>query len=136
MHANAGYEGAQLPSQPPPYANPPLMNPEHGHFDQSSLSAHTNKWQADSMGYGRAEQQIDQISQPQEHKDSEHYHHLDLLDQEMLAEAQEDGNNSTGPKSHEKEDAELEKSLAWIPKSGGQPVARSREALPVCENCW
>ena len=136
MYANASYEGAQLPSQPPSHANPPLMNPEHGHFDQSGLSGHTDRRQADTMDYGRTEQQIDQTPQQQGHNEPEHYHHLNSLDQEMLAEAQEDGHDSTGPESHEKEDAELEKSLAWIPKSGGQPVTRSGVPLPVCYICW
>ena len=136
MYANTGYEGVELPSQPPPYAKPPSMDPEYGHFDQSSLSAHANRRQADSMGYRKTEQQIDLISQPQEHNDPDHYHHLDLLDKEMVAEAQEDGHDSTGPESHEKEDAELEKSLAWIPKSGGHPVARSRAPLLVCYIRW
>ena len=88
------------------------------------------------MGYGRTEQQIGQTPHAEEHSAPDLYHQLDPLDQEMLAEAQEDAHNSTGPESHEKEDAELEKSLAWIPRSGGQPVARSTAPLPVCYIRW
>ena len=131
MYAKTGYGGTQLPSQPPSRANPSLRAPEYSHTDQSSLPSHTNTRQADTMVYGRTEQQIGQIQQPQEYGEPEQYHHLDPLDQEMLAEAQEDVHNSAGPESHEKEDAELEKSLAWIPKSSGQPVVRSRAPLPV-----
>ena len=88
------------------------------------------------MGYERTEQYIGQTPQPLELSESAQYHHLDPLDQEMLAEAQEDGQYATGPESYGNEDAELEKNLAWIPKSGGQPVARSRTPLPVCYPSW
>ena len=131
MYASAGYEGAPLPTQPQSFANPPLGAPEHGHFARNSLSGHANMRQADTMVYGTTRQQIGQIPQSEEHGEAEQYHRLDPLDQEMLAEAQEDVHNATGPESHEKEDAELEKSLAWIPKSSGQPVARSSGPLPV-----
>ena len=136
MYANAGYEGAQLPSQHPSRTSPPLRVPEYVHSDQSGLSGHTNRWQADTIGNGMTGRQIGETPQLQQHNEPEQYHHLDPLDQEMLAEAQENGHDSTGPESHEKEDAELEKSLAWIPKSDGQPVARNKAPLPVCYTPW
>ena len=93
----------------------------------------TTSRQADTMGYGRTEQQFGQMPPPPEYSESAQYNHLDPLDQEMLAEAQEDGQYATGPESNGNEDAELEKNLAWIPR---HPVARSRAPLPVCYSCW
>ena len=65
---------------------------------------------------------------PPEYQD----HQFDALDEEMLAETHE-GAQHTQPAndSHEEEDAEFEKSLAWIPQTGGEPFERPKSLLPV-----
>lgn len=77
------------------------------------------------------------MPQSMQHDWPEGYHQLDPLDQEMLAEARENGDHKQqAQEPHDTEDAELEKSLAWIPKSQGPPVARSRTPLPVSTSLW
>ena len=61
------------------------------------------------------------------------HHHLDDLDREMLAEAGYNDNHHQQyvQESESYDEAELDKHLAWVPKSDGASPARRGVRLPV-----
>ncbi len=143
MSSNSLY-GAAPPFNNLPYSShapdwfPPTLDLDsaqgvHGGdiVSNSSPSPHGYPAPSHEVNNVRSEKQTGQFLQSTQHDWPEEHHQLDALDQEMLADAHENGDhNQQAQEPHQEEDAELEKSLAWIPKSQGRPVPRSRP-LPV-----
>ncbi len=144
MNSDSRY-GAAPPLNHPPYSShapdwslPTLDSASrrtvHGGEIVSNSSPSPHRYPAPSHEVNNAgsEKQAGQTLQPAQHFWPNENHQLDALDQEMLAEAHENGDpNQQAQEPHEEEDAELEKSLAWIPKSQGRPGPRSSTPLPV-----
>ena len=144
MNSNS-HHGAAPPFDDPPYSShapdefPPTIDSESGRAvyggdiaSNSSPPTHGYSVPSHEVNNVGSERQAGQNLQSARHDWPEEQHQLDALDQEMLAEAHENGDhNQQAQEPHEEEDAELEKSLAWIPKSQGRPVSRSSTPLPV-----
>lgn len=98
-------------SQPPPRGN-------LAELDASSLPAHREY-------YGPA-------SRSEKQGLAQHEPQLDSIDQEMLAEAHNETQQNQPTLDFEKyDDAALEESLSWLPKSEGQSIVRSGVRLAV-----
>ena len=144
MNSNSNH-GAAPPFDNPLYSShapdgfPPTLDTGFGQAvlggdNKSNRSSPTHGYPVPShvVNNVRSEKQAGQILQSTQHDWPEEHHQLDALDQEMLAEAHENGDyDQQAQLPHEEGDTELEKSLAWIPKSQGRPVPRSSTPLPV-----
>ena len=132
-------DGSHPPNGIPPALDSRLGRAVHADDIVSNSSPPTHGYAVSSQEAKHAgpENQASQLSQSTQCSWPEGDHELDVLDQEMLAEAHENGyHNQQAQDAHETEDTELEKSLAWIPKAQGRPVARSSAPLPVSRTFW
>ena len=144
MNSNSRYRAApplnnpSYPSHTPDWF-PPAVDSVPGRavhggdvVSNSSPSPHGYPAPSHEMNNLGSDKRADQTLHPAQPDWPDEHRQLDALDQEMLAEAHENGDHKQQTQEpHEEQDAELEKSLAWIPKSQGRPVPRGSAPLPV-----